>query len=66
VGVDVVEALALDPLDPAELIDHGVGEPSLPQAADDLGRWFAKCHTAFRGQLQPRAVPFGQTAGLDQ
>ena len=59
-------ALALDLLDPAEFVDHRVGEPALPQLADGLCGWFAQCDTAFRGQLQSRAIQFGQAAGLDQ
>lgn len=33
-------ALTLDVFDPAELIDHRVGDPALPQVADDFCRRF--------------------------
>ena len=65
-GKYIAGTLALDVLDPAELVDHRVGEPALPQVADGFGRWIPKCGTAFGRKLQSRANQFGQPAGLDQ
>ena len=56
-GEYIAGALALDLLDPAELVDHRVGEPALPQVADGLGGWFAQCGTAFRVQAAVACHP---------
>jgi hypothetical protein len=58
--------LALDLLDPAELVDHRVGHPALPQRSDDLRRPLPQGGPAFRGLLEPSAFEPGQAAGLDQ
>ena len=40
-GEDIVGTLALDLLDPTELVDQRVGQPALPQRSDDLRRRLA-------------------------
>jgi hypothetical protein len=65
-GKYIAGALPRDLLDPAELVDYGVGEPAMPQVADGLGGWSPQCGTPFRSQLRPRAIQFGQAAGLNQ
>jgi hypothetical protein len=55
-GQHIAGALALDLLDPVELVDHRVGEPALPQLANGLDGWFPKGGTAFHSELQTRAI----------
>src|SRR6266436_4839411 len=43
-----------------------MGQPTLPQLADDIGRRFPQRGAAVRGQLEPSALDPGQSARLDQ
>jgi len=51
---------------PAELVDHRMSQPALPQLADDLSRRRAQRGTALRGQPEPAALDLGKPTGLDQ
>src|ERR1017187_517031 len=62
-GQDIAGALALYLLDPAELVDHRMSQPALPQLADDLSRRRAQRGTALRGQPEPPALDLGKPTG---
>jgi hypothetical protein len=65
-GKDIAGALALDLLDTAELVDHRVGQPALPQLADAFSRRLAQCGAPLRGQLQSPALERGEAISLNQ
>jgi hypothetical protein len=65
-GQDVTGALSLDLLYPAELVDHRMGQPALPQLANHLSRRIPQCGVTLRGQLEPSTLDLGQPTSLDQ
>jgi hypothetical protein len=65
-GERVRPALALDVLDPAELVDRGAGQPPAPQHGERIGRRPGQGGAAARGELHAAAGELGKPAGLYQ